>query len=79
MTVQDQKQLGKTLWGIADQLRGAMNADDFRTDLLLNRQQTSPSYFTVFTFWAKKVQWLLFFPTESYFVEVKKVIFALNY
>ena len=30
MTDQDQKQLGKTLWGIADQLRGAMNADDFR-------------------------------------------------
>jgi len=24
-----QKQLGATLWGIADQLRGAMNADDF--------------------------------------------------
>jgi type I restriction-modification system DNA methylase subunit len=30
MTDQDQKQLGNTLWGIADQLRGAMNADDFR-------------------------------------------------
>ena len=30
MTEQDQKQLGKTLWNIADQLRGAMNADDFR-------------------------------------------------
>lgn len=30
MTVQDQKQLGKTLWEIADGLRGAMNADDFR-------------------------------------------------
>ena len=27
MTVQDQKQLGKTLWEIADGLRGAMNAD----------------------------------------------------
>jgi len=26
----DQKKLGKTLWDIADQLRGAMNADDFR-------------------------------------------------
>jgi hypothetical protein len=26
----DQKQIGKTLWNIADQLRGAMNADDFR-------------------------------------------------
>ena len=30
MTEQDKKQLGNTLWGIADQLRGAMNADDFR-------------------------------------------------
>ena len=30
MTEQNQKQLGKTLWAIADQLRGAMDADDFR-------------------------------------------------
>jgi len=34
MTEQDQKQLGTTLWGIADQLRGAMNADDFRDYML---------------------------------------------
>lgn len=34
MTIQDQKQLGKTLWNIADQLRGAMNADDFRDYML---------------------------------------------
>jgi len=34
MTAQDQKQLGKTLWDIADQLRGAMNADDFRDYML---------------------------------------------
>lgn len=34
MTKQDQKELGKTLWGIADQLRGAMNADDFRDYML---------------------------------------------
>ena len=34
MTEQDQKQLGKTLWEIADQLRGAMNADDFRDYML---------------------------------------------
>ena len=34
MTGQDQKQLGKTLWAIADQLRGAMNADDFRDYML---------------------------------------------
>jgi hypothetical protein len=31
---QNQKQLGKTLWAIADQLRGAMNADDFRDYML---------------------------------------------
>lgn len=34
MTDQNQKQLGKTLWAIADQLRGAMNADDFRDYML---------------------------------------------
>ena len=34
MNDRDQKQLGKTLWGIADQLRGAMNADDFRDYML---------------------------------------------
>ena len=34
MTDQDQKQLGNALWGIADQLRGAMNADDFRDYML---------------------------------------------
>ena len=34
MTSQEQQQLGKTLWGIADQLRGAMNADDFRDYML---------------------------------------------
>ncbi len=34
MTKLDQKQLGKTLWNIADTLRGAMNADDFRDYML---------------------------------------------
>ncbi|MEB2785513.1 type I restriction-modification system subunit M [Algoriphagus persicinus] len=34
MTLKDQQQLGKTLWNIADQLRGAMNADDFRDYML---------------------------------------------
>ena len=34
MTEQDQKALGKTLWAIADDLRGAMNADDFRDYML---------------------------------------------
>ena len=34
MTQKDQQQLGKTLWAIADNLRGAMNADDFRDYML---------------------------------------------
>ena len=34
MTEQEQRQLGNTLWSIADQLRGAMNADDFRDYML---------------------------------------------
>lgn len=34
MTLKEQQQLGKTLWDIADQLRGAMNADDFRDYML---------------------------------------------
>ena len=34
MTEQNQKQLGQTLWAVADQLRGAMNADDFRDYML---------------------------------------------
>ena len=29
-----QKQLGSALWAIADKLRGAMNADDFRDYML---------------------------------------------
>lgn len=34
MTEQNQKQLGNTLWSIADQLRGSMDADDFRDYML---------------------------------------------
>jgi len=34
MTLKEQQQLGKTLWAIADELRGAMNADDFRDYML---------------------------------------------
>ena len=34
MTSTSQKQLGNTLWKIADDLRGAMNADDFRDYML---------------------------------------------
>lgn len=34
MTAIEQQKLGKALWGIADKLRGAMNADDFRDYML---------------------------------------------
>ena len=34
MTEEKQKQLGKTLWAVADKLRGAMDADDFRDYML---------------------------------------------
>ena len=34
MTKKEQDQLGKTLWDIADNLRGAMNPDDFRDYML---------------------------------------------
>lgn len=34
MTEHEHKKLGQTLWNIADQLRGAMNADDFRDYML---------------------------------------------
>jgi type I restriction enzyme M protein len=34
MTKFEKQKLGKTLWAIADQLRGAMNADDFRDYML---------------------------------------------
>src|SRR5690606_592077 len=34
MTQKEQDQLGKTLWKIADNLRGAMNADSFRDYML---------------------------------------------
>ena len=34
MNESEKQKLGKTLWAIADQLRGAMNADDFRDYML---------------------------------------------
>ena len=34
MTEEQQKKLGKILWAIADNLRGSMNADDFRDYML---------------------------------------------
>jgi type I restriction enzyme M protein len=35
MSASTQQQLGNTLWAIADKLRGAMNADVFRYEVLL--------------------------------------------
>ena len=40
MTDQAQKELGKTLWNIADQLRGAMNADELKA---LELMRTAPT------------------------------------
>jgi len=34
MTHNDQQKLGRILWNIADDLRGSMNADDFRDYML---------------------------------------------
>ena len=34
MTDTNQKQLGNTLWSIADDLRGALNANDFQDNML---------------------------------------------
>ena len=49
MAEQNHKQLGSVLWGIADQLRGAMNADDFRDYMLsfLFLRYLSDNYETV--------------------------------
>ena len=44
MTAKEQQQLGKTLWKIANQLRGAMNADDFRDYMLLFLRYLSFNY-----------------------------------
>lgn len=34
MTAKDRQALGKALWAVADELRGSMNADDFRDYML---------------------------------------------
>jgi len=34
MTAKEQQQLARTLWNVADKLRGAMSADDFRDYML---------------------------------------------
>jgi len=44
MTQKDQQRLGKTLRNIADQLGGAMNADDFRDYMLSFLKYLSSNY-----------------------------------
>ena len=41
MTDTNQKQLGNTLWSIADQLRGAMNAEDFHDIMVFRRVESN--------------------------------------
>jgi type I restriction enzyme M protein len=58
MTETKQKQLGNTLWAIADQLRGAMDADDFRDCMLsfLFLRYLSDNHETAATQTAKDMQ-----------------------
>ena len=44
MTEQNQQRLGTTLWQIADQLRGAMNADDFRDSCRAETHSPMPKH-----------------------------------
>lgn len=69
MTQNDQKQLGKTLWDIADNLRGAMNADDFRDYMLsfLFLRYLSYNYEE-----AAKKELGRDYPTENLFITVQK-------
>lgn len=69
MTNKDQQQLGKTLWAIADNLRGAMNADDFRDYMLsfLFLRYLSYNYEE-----AAKKELGKDYPTKNLFITVKK-------
>ncbi|MET4081555.1 type I restriction enzyme M protein [Pedobacter sp. UYP30] len=69
MTQKDQKQLGKTLWDIADNLRGAMNADDFRDYMLsfLFLRYLSYNYEE-----SVKKELGKDYPTENLFITVQK-------
>lgn len=69
MTQIEQQQLGKTLWGIADDLRGAMNADDFRDYMLsfLFLRYLSDNYED-----AAKKELGQDYPTEDLFIILQK-------
>ncbi len=69
MSNKDQLQLGKTLWNIADNLRGAMNADDFRDYMLSFLFLRYLSY--NFEEAAKK-ELGRDYPTENLFITVQK-------
>ena len=75
MTQKDQQQLGKTLWDIADNLRGAMNADDFRDYMLsfLFLRYLSYNYEE-----SVKKELGSDFPTENLFITVIKDNFELE-
>ncbi|MFL0161858.1 type I restriction-modification system subunit M [Aquirufa salirivi] len=69
MTLKDQQQLGKTLWNIANDLRGAMNADDFRDYMLsfLFLRYLSYNYEE-----AAKKELGKDYPTHSLFITIQK-------
>ena len=75
MSNKDQKQLGKTLWDIADNLRGAMNADDFRDYMLsfLFLRYLSHNYEE-----AAKKELGKDYPTENLFILVQKDDFEIE-
>ncbi len=54
MTANDHIQLGNTLWKIADELRGAMNTDDFRDYML---SFLFLRYLATITKWQQKRSW----------------------
>lgn len=69
MTQKEQQQLGQTLWKIADDLRGSMNADDFRDYMLsfLFLRYLSHNYEE-----AAKKELGRDYPTENLFITVPK-------
>lgn len=76
MTQKEQQRLGKTLWDIANDLRGAMNADDFRDYMLsfLFLRYLSGNYEE-----AAKKELGKDYPTENLFIIVSKSNIELEF
>lgn len=76
MTEKEQQKLGKTLWNIANDLRGAMNADDFRDYMLsfLFLRYLSGNYEE-----AAKKELGKDYPTENLFIIVSKSNIELEF